>query len=61
MVYEKKPLINKICDLASCSNLFQTSYERKRFCSNECRKEFIALVQMGKCPHCGRRLVSEKE
>jgi hypothetical protein len=62
MVYERKALITRICDLATCSEVFETAYDRQRFHSDACRKEFIKLVQMGECPHCGRRLVgAEKE
>lgn len=57
MTYEKKEPVTKICALASCSEIFETARERKRFHSDECRKEFMRLVSVNECPHCGRELI----
>ena len=45
-----KPLVEKFCVL--CKVAFQTRLDKKRFCSESCRKEFQGTIYRGTCPHC---------
>lgn len=56
-MYEKKPTEFKVCALPSCHELFESNIDRQRFHKAECRLEFVKLIQMGTCPHCGKELL----
>lgn len=58
MPYVKKSKVTRVCDLPSCGVEFETNIDKQRFHSTECRLKFVELVQMGRCPHCGKRLLS---
>ena len=49
-----KDEVAKSC--ANCGKGFVTRLDKKRFCQDECRKEFQAKVYRGHCPHCGGEL-----
>lgn len=58
MAYEKKEQEPKVCALPECSEVFWTARERKRFHTEECRKEYFRKIQMNVCPRCGERLLN---
>lgn len=54
--YIPKEKVEKAC--AMCGNLFSTAKDRQRFCSQECRFQFVETIQMlGECPKCGADLL----
>ncbi|KKM20700.1 hypothetical protein LCGC14_1642840 [marine sediment metagenome] len=54
--YIPKEKVTKACTF--CGEEFDTPRDRQRFCSEECRKEFIRQINtFGKCPHCKKDLL----
>lgn len=63
-----KELINKSCQI--CSKQFQTTYSKKKFCSDECKKiadkrwhdeRRLRLFENGICVSCGKELEQERK
>lgn len=56
--YVKVVPTQRICAFAKCGKTFETAIKQQRFCTKECRLDFIKCInEIGECPWCGKGLI----